>query len=276
MWNYRRSVLSRIEKVLTLRAGDGDRATAAAVSFFLPEEAEEVQFTTKEIKSNFSNYSAWHQRGYTIQKALARHGLQLQPSHAEGAPSVALPEAFATALYELVVEDLFLFTQSIYCDPSDQASFCYATFSLNLFRTFEAALRREYQQWQARPVEAESAEIDALLRAHAGDIMDCFVAGVVDVVTEQVELGEGASCSLALLFLLELLLRLGRGGAGDAEARCQRYAHTIHTHLVTGQEPPPASDRAAELRGTVAWLQQQLIAGDPLRRGMYEAITAGW
>lgn len=78
----------------------------------------ELQYTTKKIQQNFSNYSAWHYRSWL---------LPLLANKDEISGDNALPVGSAAALlpHALLVEEYELVSQAFFTEPEDQSGWIY-------------------------------------------------------------------------------------------------------------------------------------------------------
>lgn len=99
-WGYRRSVVVEIERL----SGKSLRE-------------EEFAYTTKMIKTNLSNFSAWHYRSVLIPEVLLGR------------------DAGEIERKEMLDAELELITQALYTDPYDQSLWFYHQF---LMATFDA------------------------------------------------------------------------------------------------------------------------------------------
>eukprot|EP00906_Rhabdomonas_costata_P039189 RCo055441 len=88
--------------------------TALAESSAVYNDAQELQFTQTRIESNFSNYSAWHNRALIFRKWDAALG-----SPSDGRSTV-----------EKLVEEFELVSQAMYTDPGDQSAWIYCKYLL--------------------------------------------------------------------------------------------------------------------------------------------------
>ncbi|TPP53763.1 Protein prenyltransferase alpha subunit repeat family protein [Leishmania donovani] len=162
-WNYRRWVLAQELRATQLAeahrpahspfasAEDATRPSTSSTpssAFFSAEETAELAYTTHKIKSNFSNYSAWHQRSLAIKSA----------------------QAWQAALLAQLREDIEFLKQAVYCDPNDQSAWFYAPFVFQL-------LRRQYHY------EDEDGVAAALEESFMNAVIE-LVADVDRVCTE--------------------------------------------------------------------------------------------
>ncbi|EPY35450.1 geranylgeranyl transferase type-2 subunit alpha [Angomonas deanei] len=254
-WNYRRWALLQLEKANEIRVKCNKESETAPplTGFFLPDEEAELSFTVEKIQSNFSNYSAWHQRGYIVRKALARRGSSTQTDKEEVIPS----------LWRVISDDFKYLLQSIFCDPNDQASWCYAGFCFELFRQFEEGFLSYYTSQPS--LHTDDDESTALLHQCHGDIRDAFVQATVNLIREQKALQEDKECFLPYYFLLNEILQLRQTvQAGDSKdgQRLQRYVALL----------PEVLEGAEGLDGVIASLQSHLVTVDPYRREMYRNL----
>jgi len=110
-WNYRRFV-----------------ATQANATF-----RNELDYTTSKIEQNFSNYSAWHQRSYLLQK---------------------LYEDDPGSLIQALNEELDLVQNAFYTSPEDQSTWFYHRWLMGMQKkhnapNFKIVVEQELQKVQA-------------------------------------------------------------------------------------------------------------------------------
>lgn len=102
-WSYRRDVIAQLER-LQLSLSESGLATSES----FPNLTEsEFEYTTKLIKTNLSNFSAWHHRSKAIPSLL----------HQRGSDSIARRKLFD--------EELALICTAINTDPFDQSIWYY-------------------------------------------------------------------------------------------------------------------------------------------------------
>ena len=100
-WSYRRDVVIHLERILT--------SLSSSTSTNLPNSLaeSEYEYTTKMIKTNLSNFSAWHNRAKLIPRLLNERG------------------ADNTARKKLFDSELALICTAINTDPFDQSIWYY-------------------------------------------------------------------------------------------------------------------------------------------------------
>ena len=107
-WGYRRFVVSQIER---LTASDDVSASGTAQKSLSESEFE---YTTKMIKTNLSNFSAWHNRSQLIPKILRERN------------------ADAEARRAFLDSELALICEAINTDPFDQSIWFYHQYLLSI------------------------------------------------------------------------------------------------------------------------------------------------
>ncbi|CAJ1035058.1 putative Protein prenyltransferase alpha subunit repeat [Leishmania utingensis] len=283
-WNYRRWVLAQELRAMQLAATHRPASLPLAsegatqpsgsatppLTFFSPEEAAELTYTTHKIKSNFSNYSAWHQRSLAIQSAVTRwQSQQVQ----EGVPSAAADaqqhqQAWQAALLTQLKEDIDFLKQAVYCDPNDQAAWFYAPFVFQL-------LRRQYH------CEDEKAEA----------LENSFMDAVIDLVAEVDRAGMDDECYLPYYFLLDQLVvlqtasqELARSTTAASAAPDTRSSASLERHITRLCEKVPSilasangeaegnRDEANARRCCFRYLHTRLRKADTLRRCLYDDL----
>lgn len=111
-WGYRRKVVAALEQ-LTLQelqekeAAIEETTEGDALAPKASMAEEEYAYTTKMIRTNLSNFSAWHNRTKLIPKLLDER------------------RADGTARRKLLDEEIDLITQALYTDPNDQSLWFY-------------------------------------------------------------------------------------------------------------------------------------------------------
>ena len=111
-WSYRRKVVSSLEHLRLQELKDGKDTTEAQQN---EEELhskasmteDEYAYTTKMIKTNLSNFSAWHNRSQLIPRLLNER------------------QADSTARRQLLDEEFDLIIQALFTDPYDQSLWFY-------------------------------------------------------------------------------------------------------------------------------------------------------
>ena len=107
-WGYRRIVVSEIERL----AASSETTTTEDTPKSLAES--EFEYTTKMIKSNLSNFSAWHNRSQLIPKILDERG------------------ADSKARRTFLGSELALICEAINTDPFDQSIWFYHQYLLSI------------------------------------------------------------------------------------------------------------------------------------------------
>lgn len=239
-WNYRRWILALEARVNA--GGEANRGErSSSVRFLTEHEMSDLAFTTMRICRNFSNYSAWHQRGLLLRQA----------AHFFVENDEATGKDFKE-FHHLLADDVELLSQAVYCDPNDQAAWFYAPFLLKLYLEFQ-------EQISQNGLENEAVD----------DLADAFVLAVVDLIAEV----NDEPVFLPHSFLLLLLVDLQNPQVCSAEAgraRAVRYAEWIKERVMDRE------DREATTCGVqacVAWLGDYLTRADDARGGMYAALV---
>ena len=98
-WGYRRIVVSKIERLGSSTTDPTDTSSSLA--------QPEFDYTTKMIKTNLSNFSAWHNRGQLIPRILSERN------------------ADAKARRAFLASELELICEAINTDPFDQSIWFY-------------------------------------------------------------------------------------------------------------------------------------------------------
>jgi geranylgeranyl transferase type-2 subunit alpha len=101
-WSYRRFVVDQLERLYSLRSGEGGLKSPKALT------ESEFEYTTKMINTNLSNFSAWHYRGSIILPRLLN-----------------LRTADNMARRKLLDDELELICTAINTDPFDQSIWYY-------------------------------------------------------------------------------------------------------------------------------------------------------
>lgn len=104
-WSYRRFVVSQIERLLPAEAAAEENKSLAE---------SEYEYTTKMIKTNLSNFSAWHNRGQVIPLILHER------------------RADAISRREFLDSELSLICEAINTDPFDQSIWFYHQYLLSI------------------------------------------------------------------------------------------------------------------------------------------------
>ncbi|ESL11919.1 hypothetical protein TRSC58_00322 [Trypanosoma rangeli SC58] len=220
--------------------------------FFTPDELKELNFTTKMVQRNFSNYSAWHQRGLIIKTALQR--LQQKPGD-DVTRDATLREA-----WEQLKEDLALVTTAIYCDPSDQSAWYYAQFLRRAAETLEHILPAPY--------------------AACGDFIMRPIQSCIELLTEEKRLGDEAEMYWPRYYLFTILLASCVSENSDDDMRNRTTAamtalvRDIRRALCPHDSLSDTSDIEEDRGWCLRKLAAELVRVDPMRAGMYQSLLA--
>ncbi|KEG10281.1 geranylgeranyl transferase type-2 subunit alpha [Trypanosoma grayi] len=239
------------------RPGDLDSKPMLSSSLFTSEELRELRFTTMMVRRNFSNYSAWHQRGLVLKTALKR----LEERPADDAVRVAALEEAWTRLEE----DLVLVITAVYCDPADQSAWYYAQF-----------LTRAAGTVQCMSPAPSTSRVDVTGR---------LVEACIELVAEEKRLGGEAEAYWPRLYLFTTLLSLfGKTNAkntsssgincdgGSAAALIREVCEALGTSdlAASGDHYDAGNDKVRLLQELAA----QFSRADPLRAGMHQCLLA--
>ncbi|KAF8291082.1 putative Protein prenyltransferase alpha subunit repeat [Trypanosoma cruzi] len=234
------------------RARSGGDNGEPCGSFFIPEELKEMKFTTTMLRRNFSNYSAWHQRGVIINTALQR---LREKSEDDLTRDVALREAWGQ-----LEEDLEFFITAVYCDPADQSAWYYVQFLIRSADTLERispahhAVRIEFT---TRPIQA-----------------------CIELLGEEKRLGDEAEAYWPRYYLFTVLLSsFGAGnsntdGKDKARAAVTAFASEIRGVLCPNDSPGESREIEEDCVWCLRELAAELVRADPLRAGMYKGLLA--
>jgi geranylgeranyl transferase type-2 subunit alpha len=99
-WNYRRYVLASMP---VPRPG-----------------TSELAYTTRKIESNFSNFSAWHQRSKVFLSLWETGGLDAAKCREDGALLL-----FLLGILIVLLEEFEFVRNALYTDPNDQSAWVY-------------------------------------------------------------------------------------------------------------------------------------------------------
>ncbi|KAF2748993.1 geranylgeranyl transferas-like protein type II alpha subunit [Sporormia fimetaria CBS 119925] len=102
-WDYRRFVVAQLERLDSSRISASEQVDPTVVKWL----ESEFEYTTKMIKTNLSNFSAWHNRGRIIPLLLSRQGADDRTRR------------------HLLDEELKLISTAINTDPFDQSIWYY-------------------------------------------------------------------------------------------------------------------------------------------------------
>lgn len=285
-WNYRRWVLvheRQLQQLLVERPkqstaaprSEGEEetstglaalATAAPLSVFSAEEAVELTYTSQKIYSNFSNYSAWHQRSLAIAAAARRWHAEWTVVVSQGTAAAEETDrhhAKGQQLLTQLAEEVDMLIKAIYCDPNDQAAWLYAPFVLAILHRRDIELHPK-----------GAADVPA--RA----VMNAFVIAVVDLIVEEQRFSGQSDCYLPFFFLATLLLTLHRDATQTLDApyanrsgeKLQYYTKLCMDKLSIEEEEEADGARDTSLQRCIAFFHQRLVAADPMRKGMYDTL----
>lgn len=197
-WGYRRFVVSQIDRL--------SRATSTSESRSLAEA--EFEYTTKMIKTNLSNFSAWHNRSQLIPEILVER------------------KADANARRAFLGSELSLICEAINTDPFDQSIWFYHQYLLSTISPgcppHQQVVQNLSNAERQRYYEHEMEYIREILE----DETDCkwiyeALLGLAEAYLE-VDAGTGAVTSKdmnAWLVELKRLDPLRRGRWSDLERR---------------------------------------------------------
>ncbi|PWN47494.1 protein prenylyltransferase [Violaceomyces palustris] len=120
-WDYRRTLTSRVASLM--REGESERESSTGIEFprtlselawdpevkalHLELAKKELDYALRKIESNFSNFSAWHQRSKLLPRVWDARGLDEDGRKQER------------------IKELELVKQAMYTDPSDQSVWIY-------------------------------------------------------------------------------------------------------------------------------------------------------
>ncbi|CBZ29903.1 conserved hypothetical protein [Leishmania mexicana MHOM/GT/2001/U1103] len=286
-WNYRRWVLAQELRAAQLTAAhrpphspsaSAEDATQPSTSstpppvFFSPEETTELAYTMHKIKSNFSNYSAWHQRSLAIKSAVERWQCQQQQggvvSSAEDAQQHQ--QAWRAALLAQLREDIEFLKQAVYCDPNDQSAWFYAPFVFEL-------LRKHYRY---EPENGDAAVLE-----------ESFMDAVIELVADVDRVGTEDECYMPHYFLLDQLVTLQAASQGTvlpttaaSAVPGTRSSASLKRHITTlcGKVPSLLASAKGEVAGDedvtnarrrcFRYLHTRLSKVDTLRRCLYDDL----
>ncbi|KAH9578444.1 Protein prenyltransferase [Trypanosoma melophagium] len=215
-WNYRRWVLeelAQMEEVLlqysiqltdiinsvgsTLekkQEEEKEKEKKEEAALFTLDELKELRFTTAMVRQNFSNYSAWHQRGVIFRAALQRlHDLPaINNNNNNNNIKTEVYNcgycAIVREAWQQISTDLALLIAAIYCDPLDQSAWYYAQF-----------LEQAAQSLQSLSV------CNCQLSIELVDVTGQLIDACTELITEERSSGEMDS-SWPRLYLLNALI----------------------------------------------------------------------
>ncbi|RNF11919.1 geranylgeranyl transferase type-2 subunit alpha [Trypanosoma rangeli] len=220
--------------------------------FFTPDELKELNFTTKMVQRNFSNYSAWHQRGLIIKTALQRLQQRLGDD--------VMRDATLREAWEQLEEDLTLFTTAIYCDPSDQSAWYYAQFLRRAAETLEHILPAPY-----------AACDDFIMRP----IQSC-----IELLTEEKRLGDEADMYWPRYYLFTSLLAscVSENSNDNVKNRTAAAVTALVRDIRRALCPNDSLSGTSDIEEDRGWclreLAAELVRVDPMRAGMYQGLLA--
>ena len=141
-WNYRRWILEELAAALTPEWDVHQARFPSSLSISsLPDSVRkthlelaesELRYTLRKIESNFSNFSAWHQRSKLLVCAWDAKKLHQEQRMLER--NKGMPKGRLTAEFELL-------QQAMYTDPSDQSIWIYHRWLVSL-SAYEETNRR--------------------------------------------------------------------------------------------------------------------------------------
>ena len=147
---------------------------------------KELSYTLKKIESNFSNFSAWHQRTLLL-------------------PHVWRAKGWTSAQIDAAVDaELELVKQAMYTDPSDQSVWFYHRWLVDLLQSSTRERQHKVLQEEVRVIE-ELFELEpdskwcAISLAHYSTLLK----GLVERGEEKDELGSRAKQLLEQLMVLD-------------------------------------------------------------------------
>lgn len=313
VWNYRRWVLEldgRAQEEFAHLTGldveesvQSSARSSLALSedhFFTLEEVKDFSFTTKKIKQNFSNYSAWHHRSLVFQRAAAR--LFSKQEAEEKMDSTGITAL--NSLYRYLAADVELLCQAVYCDPNDQSAWFYAPFILDMYHQLSEIFSEAYKRGVLHDQHSASqgiayVNIEPLLQQFEGDLVDVFVFSVLDLMEENLMDTEQQSF-LPQSFLLLLFANLVRGRMCSvleasnhlacssmlwsptqmkrtSTERVSQYAEWILSRVNrsdNGGTGQATSLNVRAIHDAVDWLVNFLSRADSGRSGMYRHLAS--
>lgn len=227
-WGYRRFVTEQLRHALPLEGG-GDAAA-------LYTDQDEWAFTEAKVNRNFSNYSAWHNRGLLLERL------------------IATPTSSATEIAEVVNRDITCTTNAFYVDENDQSMWLYAEFILRALqqRLFPSATDETNRVDQ----DDDRGVLLGVYRLSLETIIASCDALAEDVVSATITkegdfMARGGSGAYVLWMQLTLVQQHFQDGISALTDDVQE--------TVTGW-------------GTPRSIVDRLITVDPLRAGMYPAM----
>lgn len=201
-WSYRRIVVSMVERLDTSSDDPADTSSSLAQS--------EFDYTTKMIKTNLSNFSAWHNRGQLIPRILRER-------HAD-----------ARTRRAFLASELKLICEAINTDPFDQSIWFYHQYLMSTISPSCPSDRLIVQDLtngeRQKHYEHEMEYIQEILE----DEMDCkwIYEGLLGLAEAYLEVDAGTAAVTTKdmrMWLAELnrLDGLRRGRWADLERRLQ-------------------------------------------------------
>ncbi|SCU70709.1 Protein prenyltransferase alpha subunit repeat, putative [Trypanosoma equiperdum] len=219
--------------------------------FFTPTEVKELNFTSAAVRRNFSNYSAWHQRGFIMQGALRR--LQQRQWREEEADN-NLRDGMLSQAWGQLEEDLTLLTTAIYCDPLDQSAWYYAKFLIHASK-----------QLTALPFASTAVPID--ITAKLDEVC-------LDLVGEERRLGEDMETYWPYLHLAtSLLTSIKKSNDGNSSDVISDRQSALKLAREVWAALQPQGRHVNGDDDCIKCLQElcaHLTTADPLRAGMYK------
>ncbi|CAD0084165.1 unnamed protein product, partial [Aureobasidium vineae] len=173
-WSYRREVVKSIEHLSTLEQEDKSQTDEANKPGESMTESE-FAYTTKMIKTNLSNFSAWHNRLQLIPKLLKER------------------DADVAARKKLLDDEFELIITALYTDPYDQSLWFYHNYLMtNLSPKTSSELRIVPDMTNQDRIEYFDTQFD-LLKDMLEDTKDCkwIYLALVTYTPEYLEIDAG-------------------------------------------------------------------------------------
>lgn len=230
-------------------------------SFFTQDEQNDMNFTTKKITESFSNYSAWHQRSLIVQARMARFFKQIQLSEPGTASSPFSPQHLN--VYRILAVEVELLCKAIYCDPNDQAAWCYAPFILDVYQQLQEPLAEAIRISGTVFLQSCTEGMQEEFQQHNGDLINVFVFAVLDLMEEQEKLDFSTSMAyssssteeqkgsfLPHSFLLLFFVRLLQGKMCPTQLEGSRHVTAQDVQKVNSQR----------LLTFISWFRSKLLS----------------
>lgn len=106
-WQYRRDIVASLERLMRINAGSDEAEKNEQTETQKSMVEQEFDYSTKMIKTNLSNFSAWHNRSNLIPRLLAERN------------------ATSRQRREMLDKELEFIMQALYTDPYDQSLWFY-------------------------------------------------------------------------------------------------------------------------------------------------------